>query len=79
MGIVIIGCSGHGKSTLAKAIEQVAGLKCEVLDTNDLIETNKKQIELEVLETETIFLRAEEQRCKNKKAKNWQKTKFYQR
>jgi adenylate kinase family enzyme len=41
--IVIIGAAGHGKSTLAKAIEQLSNVKCEVLNTQDLFEIKKEQ------------------------------------
>ena len=87
MGIFIIGATGHGKSTLAKAIEQLSNvrLKCEVMNTQDLIEL-KKSLEppKELLEIgEELNLETKEyknnHRKKGKEIKSWQRTKFYQR
>lgn len=85
MGIFIIGATGHGKSTLAKAIGQLSNVKCEVMTTQDLIEL-KKSLEppKELLEIgEEFKLETKEyknnHREKGKEIKSWQRTKFYQR
>jgi adenylate kinase family enzyme len=77
--LVIIGATGHGKSTLAKAIVQLTNLKCEVLNTKDLIEASKKQhIEAEDLGADLIS-EIKEQKYKDKETKTWKINKFYQR
>lgn len=85
--IIILGASGSGKTTLAKVIEQLSNVKCEVINTQELIKLKKEQqIRLEDLKKELIFkpmeletLDKRTHRKKGKEIKPWQRTKFYQR
>jgi adenylate kinase family enzyme len=86
MRIVIIGASGHGKSTLAEVIKQLTNVECDVVNTQDLIEINKLQQLEESLKEKTIGEIKEfkvsdksKHRKKGKEIKTWQRTKFYQR
>ena len=86
MRIVIIGATGHGKSTLAKAIEQLSGIKYEEKNSQGLIEHAREKIEYEkellemdkglISETKKI---KNSHRKKGKEIKPWQKTRFYQK
>jgi len=80
--IIIIGAAGHGKSTLAKAIEHLSNIKCEVMNTQDLTEIKAEQIleEFKVGQIEEIKTPINsKRRKKGKEIKSWQRTKFYQR
>lgn len=87
LNIVIIGARSHGKTTLAKALEQILNVKCEIMNTQDLIEIkNEQQKKLEDLEKELILENKgfqisdkSKHRKKGKEIKPWQRTKFYQR
>ena len=88
MTIVIIGAAGHGKNTLAKAMEQLSNIKCEVMNTHDLINYSKEQqkkVEEEkelLVINECLILESKKNnhhRKKGKDIKPWQRTKFYQK
>ena len=85
--IIIIGASGHGKSTLTEAIKIITQKQCEVLNTRDLIQVSKEKSKMEEELKEICVGRMSElkeinkgsHRKKGKEVKNWQRTKFYQR
>ena len=79
--IVIIGATEHGRNTLAKAIEQLTNIKCEVIETRDLREIKIQDImeEIKFGEIQEIEVPVNNYRKKNKRVKNWQKNKHYQK
>jgi ABC-type phosphate/phosphonate transport system ATPase subunit len=84
--IVIIGATGHGKSTLYKAIEQLTNIKCEVMTTEDLFNANREMLasQKDIIEIGEEFKTESKEiknihRKKGKELKSWQRNKFYQR